>query len=1063
VTRDPTGNPGAEGARNPRRPPGRQRPHAATGPFPRAAPPYPVRTPDTRVSGDAGSAWPRPAVPPYSSQGGGFGSVPGNEFEGRRPPSADQPRLPRAGYEGSGFRALRGPVGPEHPGVPLRDADGQPRRFRYTPTVSQSLPVPQSAWPRDQLPVPYPAWPRGELPVPYPARPGDQLSVPYPAWPRGELPGFEFDGRAPFAAGLTAADPWDEGDEFLPAGTVTRPARAVPAAARPHLAAARTEWVRLLRSFLPEPARRNWFSEFRSALAFRGLTPRVAIPILAMIVFGVSVVVLAKADGSPSGPPPAPTSLGFPPATLAGGEFAVADSGRGISQTLGQVTSDGAKIVAVGSQAGARIARAQFFVSTDDGRSWAMGTVRTPDGGPPPPGYAARFVAGGRGQWVAIGPDAIWTSADGRSWTLSSTAGLPLHPGDQISVLDRTAAGFMAAGANAPGGDEAKASPVVFLSANGVSWRRLGAGQLGLTAGTGRVLGIRYAAVYGNRILIAGDVAEPAGRPGRAGTVPTSAAWLSSDGGTTWALAVPPARALSAQALSAQALAGHGARAQISGAAATGDGFVLVRPASVGGRPAADVYLSRNGTAWTFEATLGTPAGFAAATVNGGPDGAVVAGPAGRTLTAFMSANGASWQRTPAFGSTASQSVSGVTMADDGTVVTAGTTTNDPDSRQPLLTVLGPAGTPDHVAVTAIPGAVDPQLAVNSIAAGNGRQVAVGSANGYPAAWTSADGGSTWTRAVGQTQAVLDRPGFQQLTSVTYGPAGWLAVGAVTGVTGVTGITRITGVTAVAAEHPVVIGSADGIVWQAADDEAAFAGPGLFTEQASAGPGGYVIVGYQVISGRTVAAAWWSSGLAAWRRASGALQAGASSQMLAVSAGPHRFVAVGSDGSQPSAWTSPDGRDWTRESLPLPVGATRAVLQQVAANGRNVAAVGTAFTTTGQQVPFAAGSSDGGAAWTEAVLPVPSGHASATALAWAGNGFIATGTFGRTPGHQDVLVWTSASGSAWQAATPTGPGLTGPGIQAITGLTVSGGTLSGVGYTATPAGEQPVFWQSPIR
>ncbi|HJY04451.1 MAG TPA: hypothetical protein VJ351_26900, partial [Streptosporangiaceae bacterium] len=75
----------------------------------------------------------------------------------------------------------------------------------------------------------------------------------------------------------------------------------------------------------------------------------------------------------------------------------------------------------------------------------------------------------------------------------------------------------------------------------------------------------------------------------------------------------------------------------------------------------------------------------------------------------------------------------------------------------------------------------------------------------------------------------------------------------------------------------------------------------------------------------------------------------------------------------------------------------------------------------------------------------------------------ATGTFGSTPGHQDVVVWTSASGSAWQAVTPTGQGLSGTGIQAITGLDVWDRTLTGVGFTATPGGEQPVFWQSPVR
>jgi hypothetical protein len=299
---------------------------------------------------------------------------------------------------------------------------------------------------------------------------------------------------------------------------------------------------------------------------------------------------------------------------------------------------------------------------------------------------------------------------------------------------------------------------------------------------------------------------------------------------------------------------------------------------------------------------------------------------------------------------------------------------------------------------------------------------------------------------------------------VTFGPDGWLAVG---------------GVIAVAAQHPVVLGSGNGSVWAAADGEAAFRQPGLFTEQAAAGPGGtggYVIVGYQAVGGRTIAAAWWSAGLTGWQRAAvdnpdaaagapaGPGPAGASRQMLAVSAGPHGFVAVGSEGNAAAAWTSPDGRAWTQQNVPLPYGATRAVLQHVASNGRTVVAVGTALATAGQ-LPFAASSADGGRTWTEAALPVPAGRAFVTALTGTGTGgqFLATGTFGNTSGHLDVVVWTSASGSAWQAVTPAGQGLTGSGIQAITGLTVSGRTLSGVGFTATPGGEQPVLWQSPVR
>ena len=688
------------------------------------------------------------------------------------------------------------------------------------------------------------------------------------------------------------------------------------------------------------------------------------------------------------------------------------------------MTSDGAEIVAVGSQQGARIARAQFFVSTDDGRSWSMGQVRTPGGGPPPPGYAARFVAGGHGEWAAIGPRSIWTSPDGRTWTLSSTAGLPLRPGDQISVLERTAAGFIAAGSNVPDGSPADATPVIFLSANGITWQRLGAGQLKLaTSQNSRVLGIRYAAAYGNQILIAGDVAPAAGRTPKPPSAPASAAWLSGNGGTTWTLAVPPG-----------APAGHGAQAQISGEAVTAAGFILFRPATVARRPAVDAYRSANGTAWTFEATLGTAAGFVAGPASGAPGGpasgapaparpaapaggAVVTGQAGQALVAFTSADGASWRRTAAFGSAAARDVSGVAMAEGGTVVTAGTTTDDPDSRQPLLTVLGPQARPQDVDVNKIPGATDPELAVNDIAAGNGMQVAVGSADGYPAAWTSTNGGGSWTRASGQTQAVLDRPGVQQLTSVTFGADGWLAVG---------------GVIAVAAQHPVVLGSGNGSVWIAADREAAFSQPGLFTEQAAAGPGGYVIVGYQAVGGRTIAAAWWSAGLTGWQRAG--TPAGASGQMLGVTAGPRGFVAVGADGDAPAAWTSTGGGSaWTQQNVPLPVGATRAVLQHVASSGRTVVAVGTALTTAGQQLPFAASSADGGTTWTESVLPVPAGRAFVTALTALtgprrdrGRGrrtFLATGTFGSTAGHQDVVVWTSASGSSWKAVTPGGQGL----------------------------------------
>ncbi len=878
---------------------------------------------------------------------------------------------------------------------------------------------------------------------------------PSQAWPDDDqlaMPGFEFDDQPQNVAAtrvipLTREPAARQGGSRQGAPPQGGPGQAPP---RPDLRAG-AEWVGLLRSLLPQPAKRRWSQEFRAGLEFRGWWARVAIPILAMVVFGVAVVVIVGANSGNSGAAPPATALGFPPATLAGNDFTAADSARGIRATRGRVTSVGDEIVAVGSQAGARIARAQFFVSLNDGRSWTMGTVRSAGGGVPPPGHGAIFVAGGPGAWVALGPGSIWTSADGRTWTLAPGTGLPLLPGDQISGVARTADGFIAVGANVPGGEAARSTPLIFLSANGITWERLDAARLGLAAGGGRVLDVRYVAVAGKLILIAGDVVttEVTGKPRRTATVQVGAAWLSSDGGSTW---VPTAGTAAGPA--------PGAQPQVTGVAGAGTGFVLLRPATVAGRSAVDAYFSPNGVGWTFTATLGAAGGFTAGQANGGPDGAVVAGVEGRTLTAFVSANGHAWQQARPLGTSASQAISGVALAPDGTAVTAGVSAG-PDSRQPVLTLASPNAPADHVDIAGIPGAVDAELAVNSLAAQASMQVAVGSANGFPAAWTSVDGGSSWTRAAGATPGVLDRPGSQQLTSVTHGTRGWLAVGSVT---------------ANAAEHPVVVVSADGTSWQAADNEAVFGVPGLFTEQAAADGQGYVIVGYQNVrqvqngqagADRTVAAVWWSAGLTGWQRAgdaaAGALDGPGSRQMLAVAAGSAGFVAVGSHGDQPSAWTSADGRSWRQADLPLPVGATRAALQHVASTGRTVAAVGTALMTTGQRVPFAASSSNGGASWISSTLPLPAGLTSVTALAAGGGAFTATGTYGSSPGHQDVVVWTSPNGSAWRAAEPTGQGLTGSGIQAITSLTVSGSTLTGVGFTASPAGEEPVFWESPIR
>jgi hypothetical protein len=406
VTRDPSGTPDADDARGP------------------------VDSPQL-----AASRFPRGLAPPA----GEAGSVPGYEFEGSHTRPHQPAGRPRGNQAERGAGYPDGPQPPRRPGR-LRPAPPEPgKRFRYTSTVSQPPQAGQSPQAGQPPQAAQPTPPPRPLLV-EPAGSGYQ-----PAPPDGPVvPGFEFDQRIERSA-LFGIDP----DLFgmvrpVPGPAAYRTQDHPPpdsgspgeSRARSHRgAAAGTEWATLVRSFLPPPAKRNWSAEFRAGLHFRGWVTRVGIPILAVIVLIVAVVVVSGANGGRSGPSPSGAALGFPPASLAGSEFTAAPGSRGISQPLDQVASDGTEIVAVGSQHGARIARAQFYVSLNGGRTWTMGSVRTPDGAEPPPGHAARFVAGGvaggHGQWVAVGPDSIWTSTDGRTWTLSATPRMPLLAGDQ--------------------------------------------------------------------------------------------------------------------------------------------------------------------------------------------------------------------------------------------------------------------------------------------------------------------------------------------------------------------------------------------------------------------------------------------------------------------------------------------------------------------------------------------------------------------------------------------------------------------------------------------------------
>ena len=146
--------------------------------------------------------------------------------------------------------------------------------------------------------------------------------------------------------------------------------------------------------------------------------------------------------------------------------------------------------------------------------------------------------------------------------------------------------------------------------------------------------------------------------------------------------------------------------------------------------------------------------------------------------------------------------------------------------------------------------------------------------------------------------------------------------------------------------------------------------------------------------------------------------------MLAVTAAGPGFVAVGSAGNAPAAWTSRNGSAWRFTALPLPAGAAGAVLTKVTAEGGRVIAAGYEWRAglgAHERKPFTAVSADGGRTWRDSVLPAPPRPTVVTALTAAGHGFVAgAAATGRPQGGQVMLAWWSADGLTWQDARACG-------------------------------------------
>ncbi len=321
-------------------------------------------------------------------------------------------------------------------------------------------------------------------------------------------------------------------------------------------------------------------------------------------------------------------------------------------------------------------------------------------------------------------------------------------------------------------------------------------------------------------------------------------------------------------------------------------------------------------------------------------------------------------------------------------------------------------------------------VTVASMLAAAGMTLAVGTADGHPAIWRRASNGSWTLESAASLSAVAGSAG---LTSVTHGPAGWIAVGATSGG---------------GAAGPVVLASADGVRWQPVTSLAGAAGAGTEFLGAAAGRSGYVVVGRQMVGSRTFAVLWYSADLRSWTADNndgldGRLEA---STANAITATPDGFVAVGSHGAVQSMWISSDGLHWRMESVTTPAGASSATLRSVAVSGSRVVAGGYAATPAGD-IPVAVASTDDGGEWRQIMLQAPDGLGVVTALTATPGGFTAAGMAGRS-GSQQTVTWTSPDGLAWSRPVPLADGeIT---ALALTGTTVAGTAEQGGTPTLVP-------------
>jgi hypothetical protein len=385
---------------------------------------------------------------------------------------------------------------------------------------------------------------------------------------------------------------------------------------------------------------------------------------------------------------------------------------------------------------------------------------------------------------------------------------------------------------------------------------------------------------------------------------------------------------------------------------------------------------------------------------------------------------------------------------------TTGASVSSTTSRPPITSIASQPGLVwTRIRDAAVLGGQGDQQ-MSSVTIGGPGLVAVGAdASGGDedaAVWVSADG-FTWTRV--QDMPALGGPGDQTMLSVTAGGPGLVAVGLDSADEDLNGAVWV---------------STDGYTWVRSDEDAVLGGPGLQYVRSVASTGeGLIAVGQDdmLVPGDLDGAVWLSEDGVTWSRLLELIVFGGPGLqgLSAVLAWPSGLVAVGLDGSggdfDAAVWLSPDDKGffWTGLNAPALGGVGDQGIMDVAAGGPGLVAVGT--DGSGGDLDAAVWVSADGHTWTrvphdESIFGGDNAQAM-VAIAAAGTTLIAGG-LDQTRNGTKAAVWTSADGYLW--ARLSDPSFDEAGAQEIASLAALGQLVIAVGSEGTTGSQDAAVW-----